>query len=281
MLRTRNRILGVLVVAALLVASLALPAFAATTNGWDSNDVVLIEGQSGPVLLVSGTLPSSVSLPAKVSLAVPTGAEILWAGEILGGDASKDPTVQYTVKSGAKYDTVEFTLTKAHTGQVEISATNSVAQAGSGKTATVEWTAPSDVPSVRLGVQLPSGATVTGTTGGAEKEANPEGTSYGRVFDSVKSGKKLAMSVTYTGGTSGSSGTASGGTGTTTTTASSGRPSLLIAIVALAVILGVTYVAFQRVSPKTVEAEDEPAAANDRDQHDAEDDEFDAFQVED
>ena len=124
----------VLIIATAILAFSA-PALALAASGpWSSVNMTLIEGTAKqPVLLVLGALPANTTLPAKVSLPIPAGSTIGWVGEILGGDASKDPSVKYTVKAGKDYDLVEFTLTQARLGQVETTVQGAVTSKG-GKT---------------------------------------------------------------------------------------------------------------------------------------------------
>jgi hypothetical protein len=82
----------------LALGSLALtPALALAKEpaAWSKVDVAVHAEQNGTLMIVSGELPESTALPAKVKLAAPAGSTFQWAGEILGGDVSQDPDVKY------------------------------------------------------------------------------------------------------------------------------------------------------------------------------------------
>ena len=76
----------------------AQSAFAAVAQ-WETVDVTVHPEQNGGVLLISGQLPGSVTLPAQAELAVPAGGELQWIGQILGGAASADPELQYAKRT--------------------------------------------------------------------------------------------------------------------------------------------------------------------------------------
>lgn len=239
---------------------LASPTLAIAAEGpWKSVDLRLISAQSGqPVLLVAGQLPASTPLPAKVTLAIPAGTTIEWAGEILGGDPSKDPSVKYTVKTGRESDLVAFTLTTSRIGQVEVSVPGGYSANGGTSRATIAWAAPFDIPSVSLFALLPSGATVTSGTAGGKKTTIGTDTWYQRDIKRVSKGDRLKLEVDFTGGTA--RGTASAGPtqsqpGTVTPVSKDGASPLLIVSV-LGLLLSVTYALWRRVSPDPTQTEE-------------------------
>jgi hypothetical protein len=185
---------------AALVLSLAIvgQAFAAESP-WQSIDVISHNEGSQSILLVTGTLPEGTSLPAEVSLSVPQGAQIQWAGEILGGDPSADPEVQTQKSSVDGADVYAFTLTKAPMGQVEVIMPPAAFDGQSTYTTSIEWVSNQDVPKVEVSARIPSGSTVTQAAEGAKTLPGPDGYSYyTKSFTDVKPGDKLSLAVAYT-----------------------------------------------------------------------------------
>lgn len=296
MLLTSRRRLGRAVVAlATTLVVLISPVGALAASGpWESIDLTLIPDGQQAILLVSGTLPNSTKLPAKVDLAVPAGSQIQWAGEILGGDPSADPQVQYTVKKGDVYDLVQFTAVKSRNEQVEVIAPNSLTPKGSANVAAIDWTAPYDIASTSVRVQIPNGAKVQTASQGASPE-NVGATQYYSLKPvPTKAGQRLQLSVEYTGGTPGGTGSAPGGapggTGTPAQPASStgGSNGLVWLIVVAAIIGGFLFMQQQRIKAAEAELEedeeyddeeyDEGDASVDRADDDAEED-YDPFEV--
>lgn len=185
-------------IATLVALTTAVPALAAPAQ-WETLEVTVHYEQGSPIVLVSGTLPEGTKLPATVELPVPKGGEFQWAGEILGGDPSADPSVEYTVKESGGMDVYSMTLTKAPMGQVEVVLPSAVAFDGSTYRAALGWTALSEVPNVNLFVRIPSGAQVTEPAEGAEVIPGPPGYSYySRKATDVKPGAKLDLVFAYT-----------------------------------------------------------------------------------
>jgi hypothetical protein len=109
-------VIGVVVLPAAAVAAPKIPALATVSSS------VGLDSAGNGILIVSGTLPSKVSLPAKMVLAVPKGLTPSWIGEIVGTDPSKDPTAKYSVVPGKKYDTLTIDMVFSRKGQAEFSA---------------------------------------------------------------------------------------------------------------------------------------------------------------
>ena len=247
---TRRLVLGLAVVALML----ASPALALAANAsWRSVDLTLVQGQSGqPTLLVFGQLPADATLPANVSLAVPVGAKVGWAGEILGGDPSKDPSVKYTVKTGKAYDLVGFALTTSRKAQVEVGVPASVVAKGASTQATIDVVAPVGMPSSTLLIQLPTGATVTSKAAGATVVTDATGTWYKRVITGISKGDRLKLTVAYTGGTPvGAGATSPVSQPAATPPAAPGSPaSPLLVISVLGLLVSLTFVLTKRLSPE-------------------------------
>ena len=252
----KRLILGV----AAIVFVLASPTLALAANAsWRSVDLTLIQGQSGqPTLLVFGQLPANATLPANVSLAIPVGARVGWAGEILDGDPSKDPSVKYTVKTGKSYDLVEFTLTTSRKGQVEVAVPKAVVTKGAATQATIDVVAPFGISSSTLLIQLPTGATVTSKAAGAAATTDASGTRYKRVVTKISNGDRLRLTVAYKGGAAIGSGATSSvpqpALATAATPSSPASPLLVISVLGLLMSLAV--VLTKRFSPEFAAAHD-------------------------
>lgn len=208
----RSALAALTIVTVLVSASSALAAPAK----WQSVDVTLHDEQPSPILLVSGTLPTSVKLPAQVELAVPSGGQFQWAGEILGGPVSQDPEVQYKISSKNGMDVYSFTLKQARTAQIEIVVPGAVQSNATGKAAAIKWIADQDVPLVNISTRVPQGSQVTGPAEGAQTIPGPTGFSYyQKTVKDVSAGDEVSLSFGYTPPTTsaGGAGVATGGTG--------------------------------------------------------------------
>lgn len=190
--------LALVATAALMLAAVAAPAFAAPA-AWQMVDIMLFPQQTGGVVVVSGELPETASLPAEGELAVPAGSQIQWVGEILGGPVSEDPDMAYTKRTVDGMDIYSFTLTKSRIAQVEIVAADAPAFDGTAYTSTLNWVSAQDVPEVRMAIQLPKGSQVVKTDEGANLAPGDETYSYyTRTVKDVKAGDALGLTVGYT-----------------------------------------------------------------------------------
>ena len=211
-----------LTVLALAVAVIAGPPgiAAASSSPLTSVGVLLLVPQdpTNTGLIVSGTLPSTTALPATVSLALPSGLQVQWAGELLGGDPLNDPTAKYTTRRQGAWDVHDLTLTKARIGQIEAAYPSAVTVSDGITTATFQWTAPEAIKSVALSIRIPSGATLQSTAGGLV--AGPASSSevpYNVTVADVKPGQTLTATVVYkqAAGSASASSSVSAGTAAT------------------------------------------------------------------
>jgi hypothetical protein len=194
---SRNSRLVIAASAFLLSLCLAVPALGAPAR-WDSVDVTARAADSGTLLLVSGALAEDAKLPADVEISVPAGAELLWAGEILGGAPDADPTVTTTKASSGGSDVYKFTLTTARRGQVEVAVPSVVTFDGSAYGASLAWTSATPVPTVNLSMQVPQNAPLVRPAEGASLEPAEDGSSYyTRTFTDVEAGQPLALEFAY------------------------------------------------------------------------------------
>jgi len=197
-MKRRIHVLSVALLAALTAALLAASAASAAPVDWESVSLSLHEEAPGTVLLVSGTLPASAKLPAEVALSVPAGTQVQWAGEILGGDVTADPAVEYTVAKSGDSDVYSFTLTKARTGQIEVLAPELTGLVGADKGANVSWTSPVGAKDVSISVRMPQGSQVVSPVEGAEIQPGPTGFTYYTLSkENVKAGDTMNLSFTY------------------------------------------------------------------------------------
>lgn len=243
-----RRILPVaMFVSALLWAGSAIAA----PLQWQRMDVTIHSEQSSGVMIVSGELPETATLPAEAELSVPAGSKLQWIGEILGGDPSADSELQYTKTTVNGSDVYRFTLTKARTAQLEI-VTGAVAFDGTTYSPALTWTATQAVPEVRLIVRIPGGAQIVQTVPGAELEPGDAGNSYyTKTTTDVKPGDRLDLAFSYQVAAVPASGA--------TTSSSGSAAQIFIIVLFVAAGLGVTLAVRHKMTPAS-SAEPEPVA---------------------
>jgi hypothetical protein len=175
-------------------ASLALAAPAT----WESVDVTLHSESAGDTLLISGDLPPAAPLPAQAELSVPSGSQVQWVGEILGGAPSADPALEYEKSSAAGSDVYRFELTKARTAQVEVPLASAAPSGATTVSPALTWTATQAIPKVNMRVRIPEGAQIAQQVPGAVIEPGGSGFSlYTKTFTNVKPGDVLKLAFTY------------------------------------------------------------------------------------
>ncbi len=180
-----------------LAVSPVTAGFAAPTT-WERVDVTQHSEQGGGVLLVSGELPATASLPADAQLSVPAGSGLQWIGEILGGASADDPELKFTKTTVKGNDLYRFTLTKSRTAQIEVPLTESMAFDGTTYTSFVAWTAAQDVPEVRLNLRVPRAAVIaTPQAGAALLPGDANYAFYTKTVKNVKAGDQLDLAVAY------------------------------------------------------------------------------------
>lgn len=107
--------------------------------------------------VVSVVLDTADPLPQEVSIPVPHGASLLWAGEILGAAPEDDPARETTLVQVGDMDVYTFTLEQAFVGQVEISL-GPAQISGDELSSTMIWTNPGEEVLVSASVIAESGA---------------------------------------------------------------------------------------------------------------------------
>lgn len=191
--------------AVLIAMALALiaPAGAAVAAPAFKNIGVslLIHSQgSQPLLLVSGVLPDETPLPAEVALPVPPGAEIEWAGEILGQSIDEDIAAEAVIEDRDGVTVAVFTLTTSRVGQVEVVYSDATRPGADGTSeAAFSVVSPASAETVRLAIALPPGGTVASVADGVLAAPGPDGyTYYYTDVSDVSGGDPLEMSLGYT-----------------------------------------------------------------------------------
>lgn len=166
------------------------------------------EDANSTVVLVDLVLPKSVKLPARVRLPIPPGANVMWAGEILGGSASADPERSFTTAQGRGAQYAEFTISQSHQAQID---TRGLPRAINGATVSTAIEFVQSVPSssTSFSVRTPPGATdiqISPPTHGTP-DTNAAGEHlYLMATRALALGDKVPVTVSYrTGGSAGSS----------------------------------------------------------------------------
>lgn len=191
-MRFRLLLATMLFVAAQPLAALAAPVPPAAI------DISVHDEQSGTILLVAGQLPLDTKLPAQMELAVPRGAQLQWAGELLGGEASADPEAEYTKRTEGDNDIYTLTLRQAPQAQVEVIAPGLVTRTATGGRGQLEWTPIADVDSARISFRIPVSAKITEPAEGAELFPQQSGYSfYSRQLTDVKKGEPVLFAFAY------------------------------------------------------------------------------------
>lgn len=115
-------------------------------------------GDAGAALMiVSALVDPQLTLPVTIDVPVPHGSTLLWAGEILGGDPTQDPTRATTVEQVGDMDVYTFTVEQSYTAQLELQLP-APSVSGSTVSASVDWTNPGDAVLVTAAVIVEAGA---------------------------------------------------------------------------------------------------------------------------
>lgn len=180
----------------------ALPAAAATTtpsSPWKLVEVTLHTENDQAMLLVSGELADDVKLPVQAQLAVPSGTELQWVGEIMGGAPENDPELKYVKSTADGMDIYSFTLTKSREAQVEGMLTDVFGFDGSTYGSALQWKAWTDLPEVMISQRIPANAQIVNSSEGAAIEGNEGGYSlYTKSLSKMKKGDIADLQFTYT-----------------------------------------------------------------------------------
>ncbi len=148
-----------------VLACSILPAAIATAEpvALDATTIQIqlgMEAASGSnYLIVGGTLPTDTPLPATVRLPLPEGAEVVWAGEIVGSTPAGDIERPYTIVDGQGGRAIEFTLDTYRSFQYD-AAYGPVIPAGQFDISLLmSWRQTVASRDVSIGVRIPANAT--------------------------------------------------------------------------------------------------------------------------
>lgn len=159
-----------------LAAVLLLAVLLAVPGAANAAPVLEYQLQYAPaanysLLIVSAVADPQLPLPATVSVPVPTGATLLWSGEVLGGASGDDPSREVTVETVGGMDVYTMTLEQAYTAQLELQLPGA-AVSGSRYSSAFTWTNPGEETPVSAAVVIPAGATDVEISPGIAGEPN-------------------------------------------------------------------------------------------------------------
>lgn len=184
--------------AVVCVPTMAIAEVAHPAGG--SVDVQIWPQDGETTVIVALDVPSSVKLPTVVRLPFPPGAQVQWAGEILGGDPSADPMREHkVVKNAGGGEYAEFTLTKSHRAQIDTKGGLLTAD-GSTFSGKVEWIQSVDASATIISVRIPSNATDVRITPAPDgtPDRNDEGEAlYTLPPAALSQGKTQAVTFSY------------------------------------------------------------------------------------
>ena len=204
-------------------------------------------------LIVNVVLSPDTKLPAKVRVPLPSGAVVVWAGEILGGSAADDPQREVTLTKSGDGQYAEFTLETVRIAQVEAELPQSVA-AGDKVNANLTWLNTTDAGTYTFSVRLEpkvSDIKITPAPEGAP-QTNADGESlYSLTPLRLEKDGTFDIEVAYTRG------------GTATSSGGAMSPILLVAIglLVIAVVALIVVVARQNQSAPVQRSGKTPATA--------------------
>lgn len=176
----------------------ATAAYAQSTP-WRGVSVTLHDLSAGkePTLVIAGTLPTDTVLPVAVAIPVPPGTEIVWLGEVFGGDGSNDIPLAYERTKGADYDLLEVTVSKAFVVQAELAVPKDwITREGQTTKIAMSWTASQEAPGVLMGFDAPAGMEVRALVPPeTTSRQTASGTFYSHETLKVQPGQTLALSA--------------------------------------------------------------------------------------
>ncbi len=243
-------VLGIAVALAVPSVASAAPAAPAATKTvpWESVDLVVHDDQGQQLMILAGTIATGTPLPAEVEIAVPAGLQLQWAGEILGGDVSKDPAVTPSITKSGNSDIYRFRLTQARTAQLELLTPGAVQLNGSNYKAAISWTPSQPLKELKIGFRVPANAQIVTPVPGAAEAPGPTGFDYYRsTLTNLEANKPVTFAFDYTVPATAAGTSASGGSGSAATMA--------IIAVLFAVIAGLIFVVSQKLKAKNAVAE--------------------------
>lgn len=192
--RHRTRSIPAVLTAVLLLALVCVPvtASAATVREYQLQYAPTGDAESA-LMIVSALLDPQVALPATVTIPVPKGATLLWAGEVLGGDPAADPAREVTKETIGDADVYTMTVEQSHTVQIEVGLP-APSISGSRLKASVAWVNPGDEVLVTGAVVAEAGA--SGVKTDPEVVGEVQTNSVGETLHAL-AGARVAPEGTY------------------------------------------------------------------------------------
>jgi hypothetical protein len=182
------------------IAAFAAPSKSAPVAYGTLDAEVWPDPSGSTAVLVGLAVPESVKLPVTARLPLPPGAEVVWAGEILGSAAAQDIERTYKIGTGAGGGTyVEFTLERSHNAQIDTSGFP-LTQAEGTFSANVDWIQSVPSSATAFSVRLPSG--VTSVSISPKPVGQPESNARGELLYQLGSqkmtpGQKELVAVSF------------------------------------------------------------------------------------
>ncbi len=244
-------VLAFVLVAAAVIAAVSVPSVAKASPLTSLDMILLLEphGTQEPLLLVTGELPPEQPLPAEIVLPVPDGAQVEWAGDILGGPVAEDIPAEAVIETRDGVTVAVFTLTQSRVGQVEVTYPDAIMPVEGGVVAAAfEASMPLDADSIRMAVAVPPGLQAASLPEGTLTSQGPEGFIYYYTERGpVTSGDVVSFSLEYRPATLATSASTSG-------SAVSGEVSpILILLIAVVVAVAVLFVLVSRTRSQAAE----------------------------
>ncbi len=198
-------------------------------------------GTNQRVYVVGGFLPEGTPLPAKVQIAVPKGAQIMWVGE---GNAGDTQITNYTTATQGNLDVYSFSINQLNC-QIEWTTENpfkeSKGTTGTVTAGTLSYTPLTDLMYLYVGAEIPSGSVPQGT-GFTNDGTTQQGTTiWSRQFTEAKAKTPYTVDMSYADATS------------------QDRTSPVIVVVIILIVIAVAVLVFMLLRKRlSGEAEPEP-----------------------
>ena len=246
----RWRAVAIAAIAAALVMVCGAPALAQAPVVVTPIQVELWPDNQGRTSVIAvADVPETTKLPAAVRMPLPAGAQLTWAGEIIGTDASGDKQQMPTIAAGEGGQYVQLQATVSHRMQYE-SLVGTPTVRGTSRIARLEWVQTAPGRALTFAVRIPLAATnvsiVPAPVGDAAKNQELNAMLYGLAPVSLRPGQKYTVTVSYDvpqgastavdGSQGGTSGQQTGADGAQPSAGNS-TPGWLVAVILLAIVL--------------------------------------------
>jgi hypothetical protein len=185
------------------VAALAFAAPPAT-NMWALGALDMADLAPGktPTYIISLQLKKDFKLPAKIAVPLPTGADVVWSGEVFFSDPSLDvpSSDAKIVKDGGKNYLV-FTMKTARAVQIECTtADDMIVNQASIRDVNLYWDAPKISGQTRIAIVAPTGFKAKTVPADVTVHSATDGAAYVRTYKKTTDGQRLQLSITLVAG---------------------------------------------------------------------------------